>query len=411
LYQHIKQTPNPAWAAGPNRSGRMGPLNMRQATGYYGHSQTPNWLFADEKGTGDEWFQKARELFAGRTPTTKKVIGRHKLRLQPGKASAGPPVGPVFSSMGVKALDFVKEFNAKTTGVFANDPDIWLRVHIWFHEDKTFQFNISPPSTNWLLRRAAGLPRLNPHTTWGGGRPLGPDQPNYHGMITLEQIYHAAALSQTWSIGPDVYPLEQRVFEMIERARKQGLCVLGVDTRPQPVEGMTEEEVYAEYEAKRTEWEQQRMAEADADPSRNLPWMPFTASRWKYRRSGKNVKDFVKGDGEEDYAKNVVKHAQVIDKNYQTMLEEQEKDRTGVEDKQYMIDWNLWKRTGLVQRKGGRNDFGDPHVQRVRGRYLEYMQTRFPEKNPRANYIRSMWMADSWDKYLPVAADAENGVR
>eukprot|EP00756_Hemistasia_phaeocysticola_P060710 Hpha_TRINITY_DN4260_c0_g2::TRINITY_DN4260_c0_g2_i1::g.186620::m.186620 len=412
LYQHIKQFPRSDWAAGPSQEGTgRGPTHMRQAAGYYGNCPTPNWLFTDENGTGDEWFQKAQELFKGRTPSTKSTIGRHKLRLQPGKASAGPPVGPVFSSMGVKALDFVKEFNARTTGVFANDPDIWLKVHIYFYEDKTYQFTIGPPSTMNLIRRASGLPKISQHTTWGGGKPLGPENPKYEGMVTLQQLYHAAAFTQSFKWGPDQYSLDLMVANMIPRCRKQGLLVLGVDTRPQPVEGKTEDEVYAEYEKKKTEWIAKRMADADADPSRNLPWYPQNSNLRKYKRAGRNIKDFLKGDGEEQ-KKKVVKEAQVIDSNYQKMLEEQEKESVGTDDKAFMVDWDLWKRTGLVHRKGGRNDFGDPQVQRVKARYLEYLSRRFPDTLPRTNYLRSMWMADTWDKYLPVGADTEGtGVR
>lgn len=60
-----------------------------------------------------------------------------KLIVPAGKASAQPPVGPALGAKGVKAMDFAKEFNARTAHLEVGLPTPTI-VHI--NPDRTFTF-------------------------------------------------------------------------------------------------------------------------------------------------------------------------------------------------------------------------------------------------------------------------------
>lgn len=62
-----------------------------------------------------------------------------RLVVPAGKASAQPPVGPVLGSNGVKAIDFAKQFNARTAHVA---PDVPLPVKVYIAGDRSFTFDI-----------------------------------------------------------------------------------------------------------------------------------------------------------------------------------------------------------------------------------------------------------------------------
>lgn len=60
-----------------------------------------------------------------------------KLLIPAGKASAQPPVGPALGAKGVKAMDFAKEFNARTADL---EPGILTPTVVTIQPDRTFSF-------------------------------------------------------------------------------------------------------------------------------------------------------------------------------------------------------------------------------------------------------------------------------
>ena len=76
-----------------------------------------------------------------------------KLVVEAGKAAPAPPVGPALGSKGVKAIDFCKEFNARTAIYNQGMP---IPVIIQVKPDRTFTFEMKSPPTSWLLMKAAG---------------------------------------------------------------------------------------------------------------------------------------------------------------------------------------------------------------------------------------------------------------
>lgn len=67
--------------------------------------------------------------------STSKVLV--KLLVPAGKASAQPPVGPALGAKGVKAMDFAKEFNARTAHL---DPGLPTPTEVTINPDRTFSF-------------------------------------------------------------------------------------------------------------------------------------------------------------------------------------------------------------------------------------------------------------------------------
>lgn len=81
-----------------------------------------------------------------------------KLTIPAGGATPSPPIGPALGQKGVKAIDFCRQFNDSSKDYIKGTP---LRCQITVNPDRTFQFDIRPPSTSWLLKRAAGVEKGN----------------------------------------------------------------------------------------------------------------------------------------------------------------------------------------------------------------------------------------------------------
>ena len=64
-------------------------------------------------------------------------------------AESGPPLGTILGNLGVSAANFCKEFNSYTAGL----PSYFnLKVKIFVYENRSFSFEISPPSTGSILK-------------------------------------------------------------------------------------------------------------------------------------------------------------------------------------------------------------------------------------------------------------------
>ena len=85
----------------------------------------------------------------------KKVLAIIKLQLEAGKASPAPPVGPALGQRGVNIMEFVKEYNARTS----NETGTIVPVHLTVYEDRSFTFVTKTAPASELLRKAAGIPK------------------------------------------------------------------------------------------------------------------------------------------------------------------------------------------------------------------------------------------------------------
>lgn len=71
-----------------------------------------------------------------------------KLKILAKEASAGPPIGPAFGQAGLKAIDFVKQFNLKSE-IF--NPGVLLPVKIKIFANKMYTFQINYPPLTVLI--------------------------------------------------------------------------------------------------------------------------------------------------------------------------------------------------------------------------------------------------------------------
>lgn len=105
--------------------------------------------------------------------------GQVKLKLNGGKATPAPPVGPAIGGLGLNIAMFVKEYNALTADKVGSVCPCIVKAFA----DKTFTIEIKTPPTADLLHKAIGR-------TGGSGRP-GTD---IVGSISLEKLEEIAKI-------------------------------------------------------------------------------------------------------------------------------------------------------------------------------------------------------------------------
>ena len=103
----------------------------------------------------------------------KKVTGVVKLQLAAGKATPAPPVGPALGGYGINIMQFVKEYNEKTSSQAGSV----IPVEITVFSDRSFTFVLKTPPAADLLRKAAGVDK-------GSGTP----NRSTAGSITRKQL-------------------------------------------------------------------------------------------------------------------------------------------------------------------------------------------------------------------------------
>ncbi len=109
----------------------------------------------------------------------KRVKAIVKLQLPAGKANPAPPVGPALGQHGVAIMNFVKEYNERTSAQAGQV----IPVVITIFEDRSFTFVTKTPPAADLLRRAAGIDK-------GAGNPI----KDKVGKITAAQLLEIAEL-------------------------------------------------------------------------------------------------------------------------------------------------------------------------------------------------------------------------
>jgi len=112
-----------------------------------------------------------------------------KLIVGAGQASPGPPIGPALGSKGVKAMDFCREFNARTAHMENGTP---VPVRVIVRPDRSFMFDIRTPAVSFFLKRAAGIEPKK-------GKIKGASQPGKQivGTVSLKHVYEIAKIKLT----------------------------------------------------------------------------------------------------------------------------------------------------------------------------------------------------------------------
>ena len=106
------------------------------------------------------------------------VVALVKLQIEAGQASPAPPVGPALGQHNVPIMDFVRQFNEKTSKM---EPGTIVPVIITVFKNGRFTFEMKTPPASYLLKKAAGIAK-------GSGTP----NKEKVGKISLKQIEEIA---------------------------------------------------------------------------------------------------------------------------------------------------------------------------------------------------------------------------
>lgn len=103
----------------------------------------------------------------------KKLKTTIKLNLPAGEATPAPPVGPALGGHGVPIMEFIKEYNARTSTLKGNVIPAVISVY----DDRSFTFITKLPPVAALIKKKLGI-------------QLGSGKPNTEkiGTLTKQQI-------------------------------------------------------------------------------------------------------------------------------------------------------------------------------------------------------------------------------
>jgi large subunit ribosomal protein L11 len=139
----------------------------------------------------------------------KKVTGIIKLQLPAGSATPAPPVGPALGQHGVNIMQFVKEYNERTSQFRGSVVPVELLVY----QDRSFTFTLKSPPASDLIKKAAKLD--------GGSSAPGVE---LKGSITQDQIREIAQTKLEDLNANDI----EAAMKIIEgSARSMGVTVSG----------------------------------------------------------------------------------------------------------------------------------------------------------------------------------------
>lgn len=90
----------------------------------------------------------------------KKVKTIIKLNLPAGEATPAPPVGPALGQHGIPIMDFIKEYNARTSKLKGQVIPALITVY----EDRTFTFITKLPPVSAMIKKKLNIQK-------GSGKP------------------------------------------------------------------------------------------------------------------------------------------------------------------------------------------------------------------------------------------------
>ncbi len=108
----------------------------------------------------------------------KEIMAQVRMQIPAGQASPAPPVGSALGPHGISLMDFVKQFNDKTSKL---EPGITVPVIVNIYKDRSFDFVIKTTPAAVLLKKAAKIAK-------GSGEP----NKNKVGKVTMKDIEEIA---------------------------------------------------------------------------------------------------------------------------------------------------------------------------------------------------------------------------
>ena len=138
----------------------------------------------------------------------KEVVATIKLQIVAGQASPAPPVGPALGQHNVSIMDFVRQFNDKTSKM---EEGTVVPVIITVFKNRSFTFITKSPPASYLLKKAAGIAK-------GSGEP----NKEKVGSINQKQLEEIAKLKMN---DLNAYDLEAAKKIIAGTAKNMGLEV------------------------------------------------------------------------------------------------------------------------------------------------------------------------------------------
>ena len=142
---------------------------------------------------------------------SKEVVATIKLQIVAGQASPAPPVGPALGQHNVNIMDFVRQYNEKTSKM---EEGTVIPVIITVFKDRSFTFVLKSPPVSFLLKKAAGIAK-------GSGAP----NKEKVGRVTEKQIEEIAKIKMS---DLNAYNLEAAKKTIEGTARNMGLEIESV---------------------------------------------------------------------------------------------------------------------------------------------------------------------------------------
>ena len=137
----------------------------------------------------------------------KKLKAVVTVRINAGKASPAPPIGPALAGHGINLMGFCKEYNART----ANRVGDVIPAEVSIYSDGSFTFILKPPPAAVLLAKAAGVEK-------GSGEP----NRIKVGEVTRAQVRDIAETKMTDLNAKDI---ESAMKQIEGTARNMGIIV------------------------------------------------------------------------------------------------------------------------------------------------------------------------------------------
>ena len=137
----------------------------------------------------------------------KKIINVLKLNLPAGSATPAPPVGPILGQAGINMMDFLKQYNDKTSDKRGQI----IPAEITVYADRSFTFELKLPPTSAMIKQALKLKSGSATTKRATV-----------GTLTKEQV---AAIAQEKMADMNTTDLQAAMNTVMGTARSMGVAI------------------------------------------------------------------------------------------------------------------------------------------------------------------------------------------
>jgi len=131
-----------------------------------------------------------------------------------GKATPGPPLGPVLGPMQVNVVEIVKVINEKTKAFIGMKVPVKLTID---PKIKAFEVAVGTPPTSALVMKELKLDKAS-----------GENRVNFAGDMTVQQLIRVANMKETSILGKD---LKNRCLEVAGTCVSMGIKIKGLDPK------------------------------------------------------------------------------------------------------------------------------------------------------------------------------------